>query len=56
MTTRNFNPATNGPSGNASAGPITSKSEYTLRCVEPNSGTVFTTATTVETQGVLEEI
>ncbi len=56
MTTRNFNPVTNGPSGNASAGPITAKSEYTLRCVEPNSGTVFTRTATVEAQGVIEEI
>lgn len=56
MATRNFNPATDGPSGNASAGPITSKSEYTLRCVELATNTTFTDTVTVEAQGVLEEI
>jgi hypothetical protein len=56
MTTRNFNPITNGATGSTSAGPITAKSEYTLRCVEPVSGAVFTDTATVETQGVIEEI
>ncbi len=54
MITRNFNPATDGPGGNTSAGPITAKSEYTLSC--SIAGSVFTDTVTVETQGVIEEI
>jgi hypothetical protein len=54
MATVNFNPATNGASGNANVGPITAKSEYTISCT--SAGTTFTAKTTIETQGVIEEI
>jgi hypothetical protein len=56
ISTHNFDPVTNGPSGNRATGNLTAKSEYTLRCEEPQSGAVFTDTVTVETQGVTEEI
>ncbi len=40
--------------GSRSAGPITSKSEYTMSCVI--AGSTFTDSVTVEAQGVIEEI
>jgi hypothetical protein len=55
MTTRNFNPATNGTSGSVSVGPITSKSLYTLRCIEPVTNTTFTDTVEVESQGEIQE-
>jgi hypothetical protein len=55
MTTRNFNLTSAAPAdNNISAGPLTAKSEYTIRC--DAAGTIYTATDTVETQGVLEEI
>ena len=54
MVTRNFNPATDGATGSVAVGPITAKSEYTLRCTA--AGTTFTDTVSIETQGVIEEI
>lgn len=56
MSTVNFNPATNGPSGSVSAGPITSKSIYTFQCEDLVTGTSFSDTAIVEAQGQLEEI
>ncbi len=51
-----FDPSTaTGPTGNTATAPITAKSEYTLRCVEPVTGTVFTDTKTVESLGEIEE-
>ncbi len=55
MTTKTFNLSSPlATDNNISAGPITAKSEYTIRC--DAAGTIFTATDTVETQGVIEEI
>ena len=50
----NVNPS--GLSGTQLTQPITAKSEFTLSCTEPVTGTVFTDSVTVEAQGEIEEI
>jgi hypothetical protein len=42
--------------GTQSTGPLTAKSEYTLECTEPVTGTVFREVRTVEVAGAIEEI
>ncbi|MEK7462247.1 MAG: hypothetical protein AAB618_01625 [Patescibacteria group bacterium] len=55
MAIPNFNPLITGYSGgNAVAGPITAKSEYTISCTA--AGTTFTDTVIVEAEGVIEEI
>ena len=59
MNCRVFGPGVNvNPSGlNGTQGtqPITAKSEFTLSCTEPVTGTVFTDSVVVEAQGEIEE-
>lgn len=54
LATVTFDPAVNGAAGNATAGPITAKSMYTISCNV--AGTVYTQTGTVETQGIFEEV
>jgi hypothetical protein len=60
MNCRVFGPGVNvnpsGLNGTQATQPITAKSEFTLSCVEPVTGTVFTDSVIVEAQGVIEEI
>jgi hypothetical protein len=56
IATHTFNPSVNGPTGNRISQPITSKSEFTLSCTEPNTNTTFTESTIVETQGQIQEL
>lgn len=60
LATHSFNPMSDGatPASPLVAGPINSKSVYTLRCVEQITGTsqVFTETASVETTGQVEEI
>jgi hypothetical protein len=44
------------PTGQEVVGPINSKSEYTLQCVEPRTNTIYTRQVSVETTGTIEEI
>jgi len=57
FTTVTFDPSTDGPTGSAPAGPITSQSNYTLTCTEPITNTTFPPEEiVVETVGSVEEI
>jgi hypothetical protein len=40
----------------ATAGPIVSKSEFTLQCVEPRTNTIYESQVSVETTGKVQEI
>ncbi|NCT02083.1 hypothetical protein GW766_02425 [Candidatus Parcubacteria bacterium] len=51
-----FNPSVSGATGTVSAGPLTSKSEFMLRCTEPTSNTIFTKTTWVEIIPTIQEI
>jgi hypothetical protein len=56
LTTVTFDPSTDGSTGSAVAGPITSKSVYTLACTEPVTSTTYSASVSVETTGSVEEI
>ena len=60
MNCRVFGPGVNvnpsGLNGTQLTQPITAKSEFTLSCTEPVTGTVFTDSVVVEAQGKIEEI
>jgi hypothetical protein len=51
-----FDPSVTGPTGTRVSQPITAKSEFTLRCFEPITGTTWTDIATVGIVGSLEEI
>ncbi|MCD5381202.1 MAG: hypothetical protein LR008_01350 [Candidatus Pacebacteria bacterium] len=56
VVTVNFDPSVAGATGSVNTGEISSKSEVTIRCSEPITGTIFTASDVVETVGKVEEI
>ncbi len=51
----NFIPSVGGDSGAEDSDPISAKSVFTLECVEPVYGTVYTDSIIIETTGTIEE-